>query len=418
MNRPSIRFFVLPAFALISFTLLGAGLPAAAQTSGQPPTPSAPEVAPAQTFTVNQLDDLVAPVALFPDPLLTQVLVASTYPLELVEAQQWLQQNHRLSGTQLMDAARQQDWDPSVQALVAFPDVLNRLNSDIRWTLDLGNAFLAQQADVMRAVQHMRALAKANGRLTSTAQQTVTTETQGNQSVIVIQPANPNVMYVPIYNPAYIWGPPVGGYYPTLIYPVYGFGFWPGINIGLSFGGWSGWGWGWSGWGWGPSWFGSSVFVNPIFFNHFGFHDHDFHGHGHNFHGGSSGWIAWAHNPSHRLGVSYPNRQLAGRYQAPSAASRANTARFAGRNSFNQPNGSNRNALQAARPGSQQFANRAGPTGNLGQAPRSASPHGGAARSFTAPQSRSFTQPLPNAGHSFGGGHGGGFGGGHGGGHR
>src|SRR5215467_2960957 len=107
-----------------------------------------------------------------------------------------------------MDAANQQNWDPSVQALVAFPDVLNRLSSDISWTTDLGNAFLAQQADVMAAIQRMRERAQANGKLVSTSQQVVTTQTQGGQSAIVIQPANPDVIYVPVYSPYYVWGPP------------------------------------------------------------------------------------------------------------------------------------------------------------------------------------------------------------------
>ncbi len=114
---------------------------------GQP----GPQPAGAQALTPNQLDDLVAPIALYPDPLLGQVLAASTYPLELVEAQQWMQQNRNLSGAQQMDASRQQNWDPSVQALVALPDALTMLNRDIRWTTDLGNAYLAQQNDVMAA---------------------------------------------------------------------------------------------------------------------------------------------------------------------------------------------------------------------------------------------------------------------------
>src|SRR5207249_2222217 len=132
-----------------------------------------------QLLSPQQLDDLVAPIALYPDQLLSQVLVASTYPLEVVEAQQWIQQNNGLGGTQLMDAAREQEWDPSVQALVGFPDVLGKLNQDIRWTTDLGNAFLAQQADVMSAVQRMRARAQANGRLQSSAQERVTSQVEG-----------------------------------------------------------------------------------------------------------------------------------------------------------------------------------------------------------------------------------------------
>src|SRR5208337_4601354 len=120
---------------------------------GAPPEQSQP---PAPPLNQDQLQNLVAPIALYPDTLLSQILVAATYPIEVVEAQQWLQQNRGLKGQQLLDAARQQNWDPSIQALVAFPDVLTRLNQDIRWTTDLGNAFLAQQADVMHAVQEMR----------------------------------------------------------------------------------------------------------------------------------------------------------------------------------------------------------------------------------------------------------------------
>jgi hypothetical protein len=175
----------------------------------QPGPPSQGPPASVQLLSPQQLDTLVAPVALYPDRLLGQILVACTYPLEIAEAAQWLQQNPTLQGPQLVDAARGQNWDPSIQALVVFPDVLTRLNSDIRWTTDIGNAFLAQQADVMNAVQRMRAQAQASGKLRSNGQQTVTTEMQGDQSAIDIQPANPEVVYVPAYNPAYIWGPPM-----------------------------------------------------------------------------------------------------------------------------------------------------------------------------------------------------------------
>ena len=160
MDRNSTRLLVAPALAGIAFILTGALFVISAQT----PPPYSQAVPPqTQTFTADQLTNLVAPIALYPDGLLSQVLVASTYPLEVVEAQQWLQRNPTLRGTQLTDAAKQQSWDPSVQALVAFPDVLNGLNQDIRWTRDLGNAFLAQEADVMAAVQRLRASAQANG---------------------------------------------------------------------------------------------------------------------------------------------------------------------------------------------------------------------------------------------------------------
>jgi hypothetical protein len=219
---------------------------------------------------------------------------------------QWLQQNRGLQGQQLTDAARGQNWDASIQALVAFPDVLNRMSADIRWTTDLGNAFLAQQGDVMTAVQRMRARAREAGRLNSNGQQNVTTETQDGRSVIEIAPANPEVVYVPVYNPEYIWGPPVWGYYPPLWYPAVGlgFGYGPGIHIGFFFGG-----LGWGGWGWWPNWFGFSVCERPFFFSHYGYHG--FVGYGY---GRFGSYGVWAHNPEHRLGVAYPNRVVANRF--------------------------------------------------------------------------------------------------------
>src|SRR6516162_2832803 len=166
-----------------AFTIAGVVFLCGALLWAQPSAP--PPIAPpdtqgqgAQILAPQQLDDMVAPIALYPDPLLGQVLAAATYPLEVVEAQQWLQQNRNLSGTQLMDAARQQNWDASVQALVAFPDVLAMLNRDIQWTTALGNAYLAQQNDVMAAIQRMRLRAQQNGKLASTPQETVTTQAQ------------------------------------------------------------------------------------------------------------------------------------------------------------------------------------------------------------------------------------------------
>ena len=273
-----------------------------AQTPGPAPAPLSPD----------QLNNLVAPIALYPDPLLSQVLAASTYPLEIVEAEQWVRQNGNLQGAQLVDAAKQQNWDPSIQALVAFPDALSLLSNDIRWTTALGDAFLGQQADVMNAVQVMRARAQANGRLATTPQQVVTTDTQDNQSAIEIQPADPQVVYVPVYNPAYVWGPPVWGAYPDLWYPDgfgFGFGFGPGIYISSFFPGWGGWG----SWGWGCGWFGRSMYVNTGFFNRYGFRG-GFRG---GFAGGGFGGRgAWAHDPGHRMGVPYSNRAVASRFNS------------------------------------------------------------------------------------------------------
>jgi hypothetical protein len=289
---------VLCLAVLLGSVLLGQQ-PAPPPSGGGPPPP-------AQTLPPQQLEDLVAPIALYPDNLLSEILAASTYPLEVVEAQQWLQLNRNLTGQKLMEAAQRQNWDPSVQALVAFPDVLARLNQDIRWTTDLGNAFLAQQQDVMAAVQRMRARAEANGKLRSGPQENVTTATQNGQTAIQIQPVDPGTVYVPYYNPAWVWGPPVYGYYPPLLYPGLdvGFSFWPGIDLGFYFGG--GWGlWGGLGWGWGPNWFGGGIILDPYFFHRFGFRD---------FHGGFGGGNVWAHDPGHRLGVPYANRQVAQRF--------------------------------------------------------------------------------------------------------
>src|SRR6516165_3038493 len=133
--------------------------------------PAAPP--PGQTLTPDQLDDLVAPIALYPDPLVSQVMVAATYPLEVVQAYQWMQRNPGLTGAALTQAAQQQNWDPSIQALVVFPDVVKRLNDDVTWTTNLGNAFLAQQQDVMDAVQRMRQQAQQAGRLAPTPQENV-----------------------------------------------------------------------------------------------------------------------------------------------------------------------------------------------------------------------------------------------------
>jgi len=431
------------------------------------PAPAGTQPATAPRLSAQQLDDLVAPIALYPDPVLSQAMVASTYPLELVEAEQWLRANSGLQGQQLMDAARQQDWDASVQAMVAFPEVLDRLTQNIRWTTDLGNAFLAQQPDVMAAVQRMRTQAQANGKLSSTPQETVTTATQGGQSAIEIMPTDPQVVYVPSYDPAYIWGPPVWGAYPALWYPPFGFGFWPGINVGLCFGGWGGGGWGgWGGWGWGPGWFGRGVFVNNGFFNHYGFHG----GYGAGF-----GTGLWAHNPNHRLGVAYPNRALSARYGAASMASRAtlsraNTGSYGMRNSFGQSYrgggmrdsfgqayGANRNGYSGGT-SARSYAGGAGQgfvrgyqgstgmrsyqpmsRGSSGGTYRGSAPSGGGFRSFSSGGGHSFSgggarsfggggsrsfggggHSFGGGGHSFGGGHSGGghSGGGHGGGHR
>ena len=199
----------------------------------------------------DQLDSLVAPIALYPDNLLSQTLVASTYPLEIIQLHQWLQRNAGLVKDQkrLADAVKGQPWDPSVQAMAAMPDLVKRLADDIQWTTDLGNAFLAQQSDVMDAVQRMRHKAQDKGSLQSNQQQTVQVQTIESSEVIVIQQANPEVVYVPSYDPAYVYGPAIYPY-PSIYYPPYYGGAYAAAAIGWGVGFAMGAFWG-GGWGWG-----------------------------------------------------------------------------------------------------------------------------------------------------------------------
>src|SRR6188474_726918 len=145
------------------------------------------------TLPAQELDSLVAPIALYSDPLLAQTLAASTYPLEIIQLQQWMDRNKNLQGKALADAVAKQPWDPSIQSLVEFPDVVQRMAGNVQWTTDLGNAFLAQQSDVMDAVQRMRAKAQGTGNLKTSAQSVVKTETiPSGQQAITIEPAQPD----------------------------------------------------------------------------------------------------------------------------------------------------------------------------------------------------------------------------------
>ena len=298
----STRFYSSASLFLCFAMLLGQ------DQSQQPALPP-----PNQALTPDQLNDLVAPIALYPDPLLSQIMVASTYPLEVVQAYQWLQRNPGLTGPALTTAAQQQNWDPSIQALVVFPDVLKRLNDDVTWTTNLGNAFLAQQQDVMDAVQRMRQTAQQAGQLASTPQENVVPTTDNGQPVIEILPADPEVMYVPVYDPVWIWGPPRWYPYPRWFWPNrnvivsgVGFGFGVGINVGIFFGG----GWhGWDGWGWHPGWGNHTVIVNNTFIHQYNFNA----GHIANAHGNAA---VWEHDPEHRVGVPYANPALNDRFRS------------------------------------------------------------------------------------------------------
>src|SRR6266849_6065247 len=196
MKSPSRKLFY-GVIAIAGLALLSSGSTAFAQQAQSQvmTTTTNTDAQQAPKIPNDQLDSLVAPIALYPDQLLSQTLVASTYPLEIIQLQQWLEKNNNLKDNALASAVQKQNWDPSIQAMAAFPDVVKRLADDIQWTTDLGNAFLAQESDVMDAVQRMRAKAQSKGTLKTSAQQKVETQTvEGGKQVIVVQQANPDVV--------------------------------------------------------------------------------------------------------------------------------------------------------------------------------------------------------------------------------
>ena len=271
-----------------------------AQTTAPAAAPAAAE-ADDPPLTADQLDSLVAPIALYPDDLLAQVLASSTYPLELMQLAQWMAKHKDLKDKALADAVGKQPWDPSVQSMAAVPEALKRLTDDIQWTTDLGNAFLDQQKEVMDACQRMRKKAKDKGSLTSNEQMKVETKVIEKKEVIVVQSSNPEVIYVPSYNPTVVYPPPVYPY-PPVYYPPYVPGaafvsFGVGMMVGAAF-----WGGSCCGCGWG----GGNVNVNVN--NNFNRNT--------NINGGNRGQGGgnWNHNASHRGGTPYGNKETASKY--------------------------------------------------------------------------------------------------------
>src|SRR5271155_631500 len=219
---------------------------APAQATQQAPPGSSTQAPPYTQQTPAQLQQLVAPIALYPDSLVAQILAASTFPEQVVEADRWVQANPDLKGDALGKAVDQHPWVPSVKALTAFPSVLGNMDKNLSWTSSLGDAYYNQQKEVMDAVQVMRRKAQDAGNLKSTPQQTVTDQ----DSAIDIEPADPDVVYVPAYDPWLVYGYPVvawPGWYP---YPGIWFGG-PYLSFGVGFGigWWGGFGWGWGHWG-------------------------------------------------------------------------------------------------------------------------------------------------------------------------
>jgi hypothetical protein len=338
----------------------------------------------------DQLDSLVAPVALYPDPLLAQVLAASTYPLELVQLQNWLGKHPDLKGQALTDAVQNEDWDPSVQAMSAFPDLVKQLVDGIKWTTDLGNAFLAQQSDVMDAVQRMRKKAMDAGNLKSTEQQTVETKVVETKTVVVVQQANPQIVYVPSYNPVVVYGPPVYPY-PPIYYPppsYYAAGVAIAFGVGLAIGSYYRGGWGYN-CGWGHS--NVNININNNYVRHY----NNTNINRGNINTGNinrpstlpaGGGNNWQHNPQHRGGTPYSNRATATQYggtaRGDSVATRQANARQGqarqqpasmnrgggGANASTRPGGGGANASTRPAGGgaSNMGANRGGGSGGAG----------------------------------------------------
>src|SRR6478736_3768070 len=263
--------------------------PAAPAAQAQPASQQPPS---AELLKPEQLDALVAPIALYPDALLANLLAASTYPLEVVQADRWLNENKKLKGDALKVEVDKQEWDDSIKALAATPTVLAMMSDKLDWTKALGDAVLAQQPDVMDAVQRLRTKAYDNKKLVTTTQQKVSVKTEESRQVVVIEPAVPDTMYVPYYEPATVYGA-----WPYTEYPPYYFGYpsYIGAGVvaaGLAFGtAWAIGRWG-NYWGGGCNWGNRNVFVNR----------------------NTNINTGWQHNPAHRQGVRYNNVNVQQRF--------------------------------------------------------------------------------------------------------
>ena len=253
---------------------------------------------PGKTFSQQDLDQILAPIALYPDALIAQIFMATTYPLEIVEAARWLAANPNVKGKALEDAMQKQAWDASVKSLTSVPEVLKQLNENLSWTQKLGDAFLANQKAVMDTVQSLRAKALAEGNLKSTPEQNVKTEQQDSQTIYIIESTKPEVIYVPVYNPYTVYGtwwypyPPYYMYPPAYVYPPH-VAFTVGIFVGAAI--------------WGNcNWRGGGVYVNV---NHYNSYNRT-----------NINNPNWNHNVDHRKGVAYKDPGVAQQYNRGASA--------------------------------------------------------------------------------------------------
>jgi hypothetical protein len=279
------------AASLLVATVVADNPAFAQQQPAAAPAAGATQAAPANKQ--QDLDQLLAPIALYPDALIAQILMASTYPLEVVEAARWTKENPNVKDKALEDAMQKQTWDESVKALTSVPQVLKQMNENLSWTQKLGDAFLADQAAVLATVQTLRGKANQAGNLKSTPEQTVKTETVENKTVYVIESAKPETVYVPTYNPSTIYGPwPYPAYPPYYMYPpgyayAPGLAFATGVFVGAAI-------WGNCNWG------GNNVNINVNKYNNFNkanINNGDFN-----------------HKAEHRKGVAYKDQGVAQKY--------------------------------------------------------------------------------------------------------
>jgi hypothetical protein len=263
------------------------------------PAATAPPAQPSAVFKPEELEQIVAPIALYPDALLAQVFMASTYPLEIVQAARWSREHPEIKGDAVAKEMEAQSWDPAVKSLVAFPDVLVMMNEKLDWTQKLGDAFLAQQKEVMDAVQRLRSKAKESGNLKSSKEQTVKTEPAPAGApapqIIVIESSSPEVVYVPTYNPTVVYGawpypayPPYYYYPPAYVPGAAFFTFSAGVIVGGAI-------WGNCNWG------GSDIDIDVNRYNNFNRNEINHN----NINNRSGNKNTWQHNAEHRKGVEY-----------------------------------------------------------------------------------------------------------------
>lgn len=298
---PFVRYKFIRWFALVIVALLALEVASYAQYEGAIPPPPPAQVA-QHPFSQQELDQMLAPIALYPDPLLSQILMASTYPLEVVEAARWSRDNPALKGDEAVRVVQERDWDPSVKSLTAFPQILQMMDERLEWTEQLGDAFLSQQTQVTDTIQNLRQRAYAAGNLRSSDQIRVVQDGQ----ILNIDPVNPEVVYVPYYDPMVVYGSWWWPDYP----PVY-WAPWPGYYYG-------------PGYAPGFAWDVGIVITTGFFFGGFDWHHHRahvvnvrpyyYHRIGHHERPGRPEVNAspgvWHHDPQHRHGVPYREPNL------------------------------------------------------------------------------------------------------------